>query len=373
MGPRLELWFAKMLCFVQRRPAQRAGACRPFWACVMLMALTVTILPWQAAADTISAPLSNDAEQAQGAPRRGVITIWSNLRTSPSMQSEIVAIAREGSHVEILMETKGWYRVRNEEGVEAWIYKTLVRIEPMPLKEPSAATPAALTPPDMEEIPAAAAAKPDVAGESRPENTPAQQGLEGSSGDLIPEQRVSFKAIGIDWLKDASLPHIQGLGPYVIIALVMVLVLSIALQLRAARQLRRAMQEMGEILDMVEEIYTDGALARTPVRGVPTKPISAAVPARQPQPPRIEFSSIERAVLDVLFDQRDIQEEGLEKLLDEKGFTRIPIKAVISDIIRKTGMTGLPWVEVRDIRGQFSYRLRPEVASSLSEQQWARS
>jgi hypothetical protein len=174
-------------------------------------------------------------------------------------------------------------------------------------------------------------------------------------------------------LRDASLFYIQGLGPYAIIALVVVLVLSIALQLRAARQLRRAMQEMGEILDMVEEIYADGALARTTVKGAPTKPIPAAVQARQPQPPMIEFSPIERAVLDVLFDQRDLQEEELGKLLDEKGFTRIPIKAVISDIIRKTGITGLPWVEVRDVRGQFSYRLRPEVASNLGEQQWARS
>jgi SH3-like domain-containing protein len=372
MGPSLKLWFAKMLCLVERHTAQRDCACPTFWTCVMLMSLTVATLPWQAAADTTSAPLSNASEQAQGAPRRGIITVWSNLRTSPSMQSEIVAIAREGSHVEILMETKGWYRVRNEEGVEAWIYKTLVLIEPIPLKEPSA-TPAALAHPDMEEIPAAAAAKPDVAAEPRPENTPAQQGLGGSPGVLIPEQPASFNAIGIEWFRDAILPYVQGLGAYVIIALVVVLVLSIALQLRAARQLRRAMQEMGEILDMVEEIYADGALARTTPRGVPTKPISAAAPARQPQPLVIEFSPIERAVLDVLFDQHDVQEGELGKLLDEKGFARIPIKAVISDIIRKTGITGLPWVEVRYGRGQFSYRLRPEVASSLSEPQSARS
>jgi len=283
MDPCVKDWFAKVLCLVQRRATQGADTCPALWACVMLIYLTVAILPWQAMADTISAPQSNSSEHTRGSPRRGVVTIMSNLRTTPSIHSDIVAIAKEGTHVEILVETERWYRVRNEEGVEAWIYKPLVLIEPMPLKGPSA-IPAASAQPDIEDTPAASATTPAVATESRSENTPEQQDLGASPAVLLEEQRASSKAIGIDWLSDTMLPYVQGLGAYVIIALVLVLVLSIALQLRAARQLRRAMQEMGQILDIVEEIYTDGTIARTSDRGAPLQPISTEAPSHQPQP-----------------------------------------------------------------------------------------
>ena len=57
------------------------------------------------------------------------------------------------------------------------------------------------------------------------------------------------------WDSDTWLSHLQGRAAYVIIALIIVLVLAIGLQLRAARQLRRATQEVGQIFDIVEEIY----------------------------------------------------------------------------------------------------------------------
>ena len=78
----------------------------------------------------------------------------------------------------------------------------------------------------------------------------------------------------------------------------MVLVLSIALQLRAARQLRRAMQEVGQILDIVEEIYAGGMMARTSDSGAMLNPMKAEALAQQPPPPGIEFSPTEDLVLE---------------------------------------------------------------------------
>jgi len=51
-------------------------------------------------------------------------------------------------------------------------------------------------------------------------------------------------------------------------------------------------------------------------------------------------------VPDTLLDQHDVQERQLGKLLVEKGFAGILGKSAIGDINLKTGITGLPWMQV---------------------------
>jgi SH3-like domain-containing protein len=331
----------------------------------MLVALSVAILPWQAVAEVSSALPSNPPAQATGFPRRGIVTLKSHLRASPSTQSEIVTILKEGAQVEILAEIERWYRVRNDEGVEAWINKRLVLIQREPLKTADV-TPTALTQADITEPSVTSAAKFELLAESWLENISAQQGSGASSAAPRDELYVLPDMTGIGGLIDAILPYVQGLGAYVIIALVVVLIFSIALQLRASRQLQRAMQEMGQIVDIVEEIYTGSALSRTSDTVAALNPMLPEAPA--PQVPRsvFEFSPIECAVLEALSDQHEVQEGELGKVLDEKGFAGMLIKAVIGAIVRKTGAAGLPWVEVRYVQGRYSYRLRPEAVSSHS-------
>lgn len=333
----------------------------------MLIALMGAILPWQVAAETNIAPLSNASEQAKESPRRGVVTLKSNLRASPSMQSEIVVIAKDGTHVEILQETERWYRVRSEAGVEAWIYKPLVLIKPEPLKDLSV-SPVTLARPDITEVLFTSAAKPDASIEFGLASTLEQQGSGASSPAPLDEPNLTREMTEAGLFIDVMLSHIQSLGGSVVIALVIVLVLSIALQLRATRQLRRATQEMGQILDLVEGIYADGALTRAPDSDAARLPLPAGASTHQPPRPLIEFSPIEHAVLEALSDQRVVQEGELGKILEEKGFAGVLIKAIIGDIVRKTGAAGLPWVEVRYAQGWYSYRLRPEAVPTLSEQ-----
>ena len=86
------------------------------------------------------------------------------------MHSEIVAVAKEGTRVKILLESGRWLQVRSEEGVEAWIYKPLVLIEQEPIQSPSE-TPVAVAPSDLTETASAAATTPDILVESPPQNT----------------------------------------------------------------------------------------------------------------------------------------------------------------------------------------------------------
>jgi hypothetical protein len=365
MTPNVEQWFATMLRRVQRGAAQRACARRRVGICLILMSLTLAIMPWQAVAEISSALLSNAPEQATGFPRRGVVTLKSNLRVSPSTQSEIVSILKEGAHVEILAEIERWYRVRNDEGVEAWISKRLVLIPREPLK-PAHATPTALTQPGITEIPVTLAARFEALAESWLEKTAEQEGSDASSAAPLDEQSVPPDMTGIGGFIDAIFRHVQGLEAYVIIALVVVLVLSIALQLRASRQLRQVMQEMGQIVDIVDEIYAGGALSRKSDTVAALNPMLPEASAPQIPRPVFEFSPIEQAVLEALSDQRAVQEGELGKVLDERGFAGMLIKAVIGAIVRKTGAAGLPWVEVHYVQGRYSYRLRPEAVSSRS-------
>ncbi len=372
MGPSLELWFANMLCTLQRLVAQSASVCPRTGLRIMLASLMVAALSWQAAAETTNPAVASVTEPPTAPPQRGLVTLMSNLRASPSVQSEIVAIAKEGTHVDILVETERWYRVRNSEGVEAWIYKPLVLIDRKPSKDASAPV-LALAPADSQEIPSPLAANGEAArsegsAASPPDRIPEPPASVAALPALLDQRGDSAEILGSTRFVDALLLRVPGLGAYLIIGLVAVLALAIAFQLRAARQLRRAMQEMGQILNIVEEIYTGGALAPQGDRVAAGMPTPAEALGHQPPAPGLEFSVIEQAVLEALSDQDLVQEGVLAKMLDEQGFGCLLIKAVIGDIMRKTSTPGLEWVEVRYAQGRYSYRLRPEAVSNLGEQ-----
>jgi SH3-like domain-containing protein len=371
MRPSIEPWFPKMLYVVLQLTAPKARAWARGWTWVMLISIIVAILPWQAVAEMTSPALSHIPEQAPGSLRRGIVTRISKLRASPSMHSEIVAVAKEGTRVKILLESGRWFQVRSEEGVEAWIYKPLVLIEQEPIQSPSE-TPAAVALSDLTETASAAATTSDILVESPTENTLEGPGSDASSAVPIRELYLLPQITWMAWVSDTWLSHLRGRAAYIIIALVMVLVLSIARQLRAARQLRQAMQEVGQILNIVEEIYAGGMLVRTNDSGTMLNPMTAEVPAQQPPPPGIEFSPTEYMVLEALSDQLEVQETELGKILDEKGCTGVLIKAIIGDIVRKTEMIGFPWVEVRYVQGRYRYRLRPEAVPNLSVQRLER-
>jgi hypothetical protein len=338
---------------------------------VMVIALVVTILPSQAVAETTSSALSPTLEQAPSARQRGIVTITSNLRASPSMYSEIIAVAKEGTRVMIVQESGRWLQVRSEEGVEAWIYKPLVRIEPEPRDSPSA-TPGAMSASELTETDAAAPATPDALVESPPENIPEGPGSDVSSAPPVAELLIPPEVTWTTWVSDTWLSHLQARAAYIIMALIMMLVLSIALQVRAARNLRRAMQEAGQILDLLEEIYAGGTLARMSDSGAPLHSMTAETLAQRPLLHGLEFSPTEYIVLQALSDQPEVQETELGKILDEKGFKGVLIKAIIGDIVRKTAMMGLPWVEVRYVQGRYRYRLHPEAAPNLNVQRLVR-
>jgi Bacterial SH3 domain len=361
----------KILYAVLQLTAPKSCTWASLWTWVMVIALVVTILPWQAVAETTSPALSPTLEQAPGALQRGIVTIISNLRASPSMYSEIVAVAKEGTRVMIVLESGRWLQVRSEEGVEAWIYRPLVRIEPEPRHSPSA-TPGAMSASDLTETASAAPTTPDVLAESPTENILEGPGSDVSSAPPVAELLIPPQVTWTTWVSDTWLSHLQGRAAYIIIALIMMLVLSIALQVRAARNLRRAMQEVGQILDLLEEIYAGGALARMSDSGAPLHSMTAEALAPRPLLHGLEFSPTECIVLQALSDQPEVEETELGKILAEKGFKGVLIKAIIGDIVRKTGMMGLPWVEVRYVQGRYRYRLHPEAAPNLNVQRLVR-
>jgi SH3-like domain-containing protein len=334
---------------------------------VILISLTAAILPWQTLAETTSTALSYTLEQTPGPLRRGIITRLSNLRASPSIHSEIVTVAKEGTRVQILLESGRWFHVRSDKGVEAWIYKPLVLIDRESIKDPSG-TPEAAAPSDLAETALAVAATPEVFVEFQAASPPEEPESEASPAAPIDEPEVLPPVTWVAWFLDAWLSHLRGPAIYVIIALGLLLVLSVTLQLRSSRQFRRTLQDMGQILDLVEEVYGTGVLARTSDSSAALPPMPAEDLAQQPGRPGIEFSPLEYAVLEALSDQREVQEAELGKVLAEKGFTGVLIKAVIGDILRKTGIFGLPWMEVHYAQGRYRYRLRPEAMPHLSEQ-----
>jgi hypothetical protein len=108
MRPRVDPWFPKMLYVVLHLTAPKARAWARGRTWVMLISIIVASLPWQTVAETTSPALSHIPEQAPGSLRRGIVTKISNLRASPSMHSEIVAVAKEGTRVKILLESGRW-------------------------------------------------------------------------------------------------------------------------------------------------------------------------------------------------------------------------------------------------------------------------
>jgi SH3-like domain-containing protein len=190
MGPGVELWCANLLHLPQRFAVQRAGVCPSGWLFVLLVSLMIASLPWRGSAETTTAPAPDVSEPTIGAIRRGTVSLMSNLRASPSIQSAIVAIAKEGTSVDILVETERWLRVRNDDGVEAWIYKPLVVIERALSKHPGA-TPSPPVPSGSTGVRAEAAIKSEVFAESRAHNL-----LEPSSSVIPPaspsEERPSY-------------------------------------------------------------------------------------------------------------------------------------------------------------------------------------
>jgi hypothetical protein len=366
MPPSLQLWFPNRLYVALQLAALSAYACARVRTWVMLISLTGTILPWQTSAETTSPDFSYTSEPASHALRRGVVTVNSNLRSSPSLRSEVVAVTKEGTRVKILMESARWYQVRSEEGVEAWIYKPLVLIEQGPIQS-SSGTPVAPAQSDLPEAAFAVPATTNVFVDLQAAHTAEEPSWDTPPAVPIDAPPVLPQMIWTAWVVGPGLSHLLSPAAYVIIALLMVVTLSITLQLRSAKQLRRTMREMGHILDVVEEIYAGGLLARTSDGSIALHLAPAEALAQEPARPQIGFSRTEYAVLEALSDQQEVQEAELGKILAEKGFPGLLIKAVIGNIVRKTGIGGVPWVEVRHVQGRYCYRLRAEATPNLKE------
>ena len=71
-----------------------------------------------------------------------------------------------------------------------------------------------------------------------------------------------------------------------------------------------------------------------------------------------DFSVTEKAVLEAMFTQEEISEHTLKEMLDTRGFSGMLLKAVVGDLIRKTGSDGMPWIRVHYTQGVFHYQLQ---------------
>jgi SH3-like domain-containing protein len=337
---------------------------------VLLLALMNVSWLRHAVAETTNPLRPVPLEHVTGFPKRGSVTTMANLRSSPSMQSEIVSIIKDGMPIEILMESGRWYRVKTEEGIEAWIGKSLVFVEPTARKMPS---PVSGTPvqPEVQEVegsPSPAPVMADASAEMTPPRPEAEDTADhqdaGFSQELSEEAPPpSLKGAELNWSIEGIFPYVQGLEAYVIPALVVVLLLAISFQLKAARQLRRAMQEMGLILDIIDEIYANGMLAQTGGSETMAKALPDGTSALRPEPPSPQFSALEHAMLQAMSDHREVEERELAEALAAKGFAGVLIKAVIGEIIRKTKTIGQQHIEVRYVQGRYRYQLRREDVS----------
>jgi hypothetical protein len=170
---------------------------------------------------------------------------------------------------------------------------------------------------------------------------------------------------------DLLVDQVQGISGYLLAGLALILVLSIALQLRAARQLRRTMRDMNHILDLVEAIQCE--IPSAPAVALQPSSVStrAAVVAPPAAAPTRTLTHTERAVLESIAEHGELHEQELRKILEGKGFPQVLIKAVISDLVPKTAAESLPWVEARHVQGRFTYRLRVRKGSSSHDERWA--
>jgi uncharacterized protein YgiM (DUF1202 family) len=190
MQPIIECWFPERLCVGLHLTILRACAWGRARKWAMLMLLTVVMFPWPSVGETANPAPSCAPKHAASSLRRGRVILPSTLRSSPSVQSEIVGVVKEGVQVRILLESGRWYQVMSENGVEAWIYKPLVVVEQEPIQEPSG-LPEALNPLDIEDTTSAAAsATPDAVVEFLLENTTDALGLAAGTAELVDEPHV---------------------------------------------------------------------------------------------------------------------------------------------------------------------------------------
>lgn len=327
------------------------------WAsCTLLLVFILAILSLPGPLAR-SDPLVSTLEQTGRPPLYAVVKAMANLRASPSMEGGILAIAREGTVIQVLGETERWYRVKTEEMAEVWIHKTLVLIQQVPLRSQPEPVRVPSPGPSAEAQPSPAAKQSTTPAFPPPEGEqlrpPASLQPAPSAAQNLPAQYPADR-LQVDHI----FAYFQSFGVYLIGALVVVLIASIGLQLRAAGQLQRAMREMDQVLDMVEEIRMGGALAPEGIGPTPTSPARPEADVARPLHLPAELSPLERAVLEAIHGYGEMQEHELVEKLKQRGFSGVLIKAVIGDIVRKTGSDGPPLVGVRHAQGQYSYQLR---------------
>jgi hypothetical protein len=72
----------------------------------------------------------------------------------------------------------------------------------------------------------------------------------------------------------------------------------------------------------------------------------------------VDLSPLEHAVVEAIATQDELQERELAERLGQRGFHGVLIKAVVGDLMRKTGRDRPPWVRVRYIQGHYWYTLQ---------------
>jgi hypothetical protein len=180
----------------------------------------------------------------------------------------------------------------------------------------------------------------------------------------------------------------RDLSGYLLAALLASLVAVIGLQLRTARQLKQTRHEVDQIAHHPApaqqqtpstSIFSQQAEGTLEPKGISqastTRSVSkqaqraegsqhAVVPvpphadiARLPDLP-VELSPLERAVLKAIYGHEEVQEGELRKTLENRGFPGVLIKAVIGDIMRRTGSDSPPWISVSYAQGRYTYRLQ---------------
>jgi hypothetical protein len=352
----------------------RLSTCpRRFWWAWILGAWLMVSTTWPLALAEVNAPSpSVPTVQSPSSLRRGLVTTPANLRALPSIQGEVIAIAKERSSLEILEESGRWYRVRTDDGLEAWIGKTLLQIITPPSEVPTKVLDTVTDSEDsplreaLPSLPTAIDLAPTAA---EPQPLPSLTPWERQEA-LIPfaptgTSLSDFDNGSIRRFVDTLSQYLERIEGFLLPTLAVVLVLAIILQLRAARQLRRAMREMGMILDIVEELSGAGRLGQTGGAGASPGAGSNGISVKRARSPMAEFSSIERTVLQALSEEREVEESELAKALTQRGFAGILLKAVIAEILRKTNASGIPGIDVRYHDGHYSYKLRSGALTSL--------
>jgi hypothetical protein len=328
----------------------------------MLLLCPVLLSSSGDASEFIPAPTTAADATRRWPHLRGVTLTRANLRQAPSIQSEILAVAKEAALLEVLEEGGAWYRVRTEAGVEAWVHKSLLRLQQVPLEQepPRLAVPTAsptyLSLPVIS--PAAVATPYPISEAPAPWHEPSAPSLMAQPLD-VDEPYAPPLPLTFPVALQLILGHLQGTSSYVLTGLAVVLIFSTGLQLRAARQLKRTMRDMDHIIEMIEAVQAETPAA--PARSAPP-----AIPG-----PALPLSPVERIVIETIAEHGELDEHELRKLLEEKDFPRVLIKTVIGDLIRKTAADGLPWVEASYAQGRFTYGLRVQQRPDSRHQRGA--